>query len=83
MNFDHSLNIGDLDYEVQVLQSMPKLLDEHGNEMTIHYRIYNGKVQILVNRSCQECKEFGKIGDGTLICKKCTYQKDWLKKGLR
>lgn len=82
-HYDKSLNIGGLGYEVQVLNSMPKIFDGSGNEMSIHYRIWNGIVQIIVNRSCQDCEEFGKIGDNTLICKKCTYQKDWVRLGLR
>lgn len=74
---------GQIGYEIEILQSMPKLLDECGNEMNIHYRIKDEKLQILVNRSCKKCTEFFPIGDGSLICKKCSYHKFWLERGMR
>lgn len=82
-----SININGLGCEVLIFQSMKQLYDKHDNEMSIHYRMRDGKFEIIVNRSCQECKEFGFIpkinGDKIWLCKKCTYSKDWLRLGLR
>ena len=66
----------------RVIKSFEKIYDRFGQEMNVHIREKDGQVQIIINRSCQECKKFGEIGDGTLICKKCHYQKDWLNRGM-
>ena len=68
--------------KVQIHQSMKNLYDHVGNEMTVHYRIEDEIVKVIINRSCQECKTFGKLGDGELICTECHYAKDWLNRGM-
>ena len=68
--------------KVQIHQSMKNIYDQNGNEMSVHYRVEDGAVKVIINRSCNECKTFGKLGDGELICTECHYTKDWLNRGM-
>ena len=69
--------------KLRVIQSMSQLYDKHGHKMSIHFRMdkANNEFQVIVNRSCPTCKEFGKLSDGTEICNKCHYLKNWLELG--
>lgn len=67
--------------DVVIRQSMKELFDKTGKKMSVHTRIKNGVVEVIINRSCQECTSFHEIGDGTLVCSKCTYLKNWLERG--
>ena len=69
--------------EVRILQSMPNIYDHLGNEMSVHYRIVNGVVEVIINRSCQKCESFHSIGGGDEVCNKCTYLKNWVERGKR
>lgn len=72
-----------LPIQVDVINSSKKIFDDYGYKLSIHIRMKDNVIEVIINRSCQECKEFHKIGDGTWICSKCTYKKNWLKDGLR
>ena len=65
--------------ETKIISRMNILYDKYGNRLSIHTRIKNGIIEVIVNRSCDECKYFTKgVVD---ICKECHYQKGWLEKG--
>lgn len=65
---------------IRIIKSMDKIYDITGHEMNIHTRMLDGKLQIIVNRACIECKDFRQFG-GNTICSKCSYAKDWLEDG--
>jgi len=71
--------------KIRLFQSMPKLFDKTGKEMSIHFRMNNKskEFEVIVNRSCKKCLNFHKISGGTEICTKCTYLKNWLELGKR
>lgn len=58
------------------------LYDNTNYPVTVHTREKDGRTEIIINRSCQTCRDFHQIGDGTYICNKCTYQQGWLELGL-
>lgn len=75
----------ELGFKIRLLQSMPKLFDSTGKEMSIHFRMNHAtkEFEVIVNRACKKCTSFKKIGGGNEICVKCKYIKDWLGLGKR
>lgn len=66
------------------MQSMDKIFDEHGNEMSVHTRrTPEHDVEVIINRSCRVCYKFHDTPSLGLICSKCSYIKNWVKMGMR
>lgn len=67
--------------QVRVFKSMDNLYDVTGARISVHLRQYSaGNVEVIINRSCDECKSFRKFGNQE-ICNKCSYAKGWLEDG--
>ena len=60
-----------------------KIFDADGYELSLHTRMTETGMDVIINRSCESCDYFAVIGNGVEICKKCKYEKNWLQKGLR
>lgn len=71
-------------FKIRLIKSVPQIYDKHRHELSVHFRMNpeTKEFSTIINRSCQDCKKFFEIKDGTWICKKCKYEQDWLVKGL-